>query len=285
MIEAWEDISASFDNAEYLAKIGEQNGVPTYDGQIISLPTVHNFDKSNLYSTTEQVVGKWTDGRPLYQRTFTGTIPSSGSSTSDGKTTYEMNIATISNLSHGKLVNGEIRKDNYITILNQPLLDMYHFGVYFENNVVKLSLEANSSSIYYMGGTYYITIQYTKTTDAANSFNYASENDYSTSETIVGTWYDGKTLYQRTLTGNFPSNSTSVNLLTNFTGKVIKWSGYATNVYGGVSAYVALPSANGGTYSTALYVSGSIVTFSIQGNLTNVFYGQPYYVTVQYTKS
>jgi hypothetical protein len=42
----------------------------------------------------------------------------------------------------------------------------------------------------------YVTLQYTKTTDVAISVG--SENEYSTTEKIVGTWIDGKPIYQLT---------------------------------------------------------------------------------------
>ena len=38
-----------------------------------------NSSNANNYSTSEQVVGTWTDGRPVYQKTFTGTGTSTGS--------------------------------------------------------------------------------------------------------------------------------------------------------------------------------------------------------------
>ena len=48
----------------------------------------------------------------------------------------------------------------------------------------------------------------TKTTDAANSFNYGDPNEYSTTEKIVGSWIDGKPLYQKTIScGALPNNT------------------------------------------------------------------------------
>ena len=48
----------------------------------------------------------------------------------------------------------------------------------------------------------YVTIQYTKTTDTAISIGEATE--YSTEEKVVGTWIDGKPVYEITLTGATP---------------------------------------------------------------------------------
>ena len=40
-----------------------------------SFPTAiaNKFDKANMYSTDEQIVGRWIDGKPLYQKTFVQT--------------------------------------------------------------------------------------------------------------------------------------------------------------------------------------------------------------------
>lgn len=44
--------------------------LPYLNGQV---PVIANkFDKTNLYSTDEKIVGTWIDGKPLYQKTFTG---------------------------------------------------------------------------------------------------------------------------------------------------------------------------------------------------------------------
>jgi hypothetical protein len=44
--------------------------------------------------------------------------------------------------------------------------------------------------------TIYFVIQYTKTTDSAISIG--SDTDYSTDEKVIGTWIDGKPVYQKT---------------------------------------------------------------------------------------
>ena len=34
----------------------------------------NKFSKSDIYSSTEKMIGQWTDGKPLYQKTITATI-------------------------------------------------------------------------------------------------------------------------------------------------------------------------------------------------------------------
>jgi hypothetical protein len=70
----------------------------------------------------------------------------------------------------------------------------------------KVSIVNNKAS--WGGITCYITVQYTKTTDSANSFKYGDPNEYSTTEKIVGTWIDGKPLYQKTISYTCPTCST-----------------------------------------------------------------------------
>ena len=52
------------------------------------------FCNPNVYSTTEQRIGTWIDGKPLYQKTFTGTT---GTMTSPGN--YDIVETTHANLS------------------------------------------------------------------------------------------------------------------------------------------------------------------------------------------
>ena len=44
----------------------------------------NKFSRSDIYSTTEKMIGQWTDGKPLYQKVITGTTSSSASSTNLG---------------------------------------------------------------------------------------------------------------------------------------------------------------------------------------------------------
>lgn len=270
--------SGIFSNATELAKIGEQNGVPTYDGQIISLPTVHNFDKANLYSTTEQVVGKWTDGRPLYQIVFTGTVQS---------TTGVQTLGTIANLNEiismqvlvawgtvapTKLYNVEIMPRD-ITNISQG--DFARLRPYTENGNINLSMTDTS----YGGKKIMAIVKYTKTTDAVNSFNYASENDYSTSETIIGTWLNGEPLYQRTFSGTTASDR-SEKIIGSIT------SSYKIKSCVGVAelasnSYTSLPYATGSDGCTCWVANGNITVQALSSTWQN----KAIYITLQYTKT
>lgn len=183
-----------------------------YDGtQFIMMPTYtmaltpkgNKIQPSDIYSTTEKVVGKWTDGRPLYQKTFSGTLPTftNGTATTVDITTLATSI---------KVVNmfGFAYKDSY---QKRSLIDFDPDTKYgsslFINSSQAVKLKCNWDA--FSGHTYYVTIQYTKTSDSTSSYNLANPTDYSTSEKEVGTWIDGKPLYQKTIAITLPTATTA----------------------------------------------------------------------------
>ena len=167
-----------------------------------AVPIVANqFDKANIYSTTEKIVGCWTDGRPVYQKTVSfGALP-------DGSAAKSVPHG-INNLD--KVINTEINSKHNSVNMNIEVpfigwIDTTRHGIGVKINETNIIIQC---SYYYAEFTNtYVTIRYTKTTDAANSFNYADENDYSTTEHVVGKWIDGSSIYQRTFTGTVPSGT------------------------------------------------------------------------------
>lgn len=184
-------------------KIGEnmliEDGVinPSY------LVVANKFNKSDIYFTTEKVVGCWTDGRPIYQKTLAFTMPT----TSTDGTLVASNIAigasvenAISAIAWFKVPNGNVIFLNDFTMsgstVRQGRVQICTNSSTTSGN--KNTLQISNGMMSWNDATGYATIQYTKATDAANSFNYADENDYSTSEKIIGKWIDGSNLYQIT---------------------------------------------------------------------------------------
>lgn len=198
----------------------------TYDGtQWLMQPTMQmlfsgqgtKIPREQIYSTSEKVVGCWTDGRPVYQKTISYTMPTI---TTDGTRVVGNYVAIGSSIgtvvdikaiaynSTGKYYellntvdkleesNGATRKYSRVFVTNNSA----------SSNKNSLCMVANN--IAFSASTAYITIQYTKTTDSANSFKYGDPNDYSTTEKIVGTWIDGKPLYQKTIESTLPNCTT-----------------------------------------------------------------------------
>lgn len=143
-------------------------------GNVIYLPTI--------YTEEEREVGVWRDGKPVYQRTFV--LPS------------PLDISSSSWTGTGQYIsNGEniifcqaTANDGTTT----PLM------AYLNNGEISCQTPRNGTS----WSIQFLTLQYTKTTDTAGSGTWtpsgATAVHYSTNEQVIGTWIDGKPLYQRT---------------------------------------------------------------------------------------
>ena len=102
------------------------------------------------YSTEEQEIGiKWIDGRPLYQKSYSLTTPSSkGVETTLVSLDSEINVVNIFGLANGFPIN-------YYDTAN------WYIRTVFSANAIKQAAAG------FLNYPEVITIQYTKTTDAA----------------------------------------------------------------------------------------------------------------------
>ena len=215
-----------------------------------------------IYSTEEREVGVWTDGKPLYQKT------------------YEVSISATSN----QWVDTGIDIANGISIKCEAVL--------YQSDGVTIMLESN---IYPNGDVYilnprnvtmslsHLTLWYTKTTDTAGSGIWTPSGvpavHYSTDEHVVGTWIDGSTLYQRTYhnisisngANNVVDNSFNDNTLRHFQ---VDLTGI-TNVLGSIDDNI----------SDTLYVDNNVLYYYLykNGNWWNAL--NTVDLTIQYTKS
>lgn len=149
-----------------------------------------------IYSDEEREVGVWRDGKPLYQKTVKVTSSSAHS------TIIAHGIANIENVVH---VFGILdRADSVFLPTNYSRWDGTSEDlVGCHATTTDIALYVNTSAYY--GKTVYVTLQYTKTTDTAGSGNLTPSGavavHYSTNEQVIGTWVDGKPLYQKTYSG------------------------------------------------------------------------------------
>lgn len=157
-----------------------------------------------IYSLEEREVGVWTDGKPLYQKTFTFSF----TCTSDDQTTI---IETLASDIDVKIISeGYVSRDNarFKSGIYPPADIYYIFRTNDINNALDIRI-GNSNGNLISGN---VTIQYTKTTDTAGSSKWNGQGGlachYSTAETIVGTWIDGKVMYERTIRMNNDFSST-----------------------------------------------------------------------------
>ena len=142
-----------------------------------------------LYDTEEKIIGKWINGKPLYQKVipFTTTLQNNvwieTPELIDDKEQI-IQAFVVHSLSYMSVMGNTDRDaSNYIRIWNM------------RNTTLNIT---------------HVVIQYTKTIDAENSFNIGMIENinleqnidfssiYSTDERIVGSWINGKPIYKKT---------------------------------------------------------------------------------------
>ena len=115
------------------------------------------------YSTEEQIVGEWIDGKPLYQKTIQTTLPSSST----------IGTMVMKNVPIGASVDFGYVVESFISSGGSNFSMLYMDND--KNGVTKATINNNNNSqnpncvvLYasrWFGTTCYITIRYTKTTD------------------------------------------------------------------------------------------------------------------------
>lgn len=154
---------------------------------------------AQVWSEEEKVVGVWTDGKPVYQKTIYTTTPSSTSAAI---------MATIADFETLVDCFGYIVSSANVSIPMAPINTSGPACTIYVGSIGNITLKPNSS---YTNRPATITISYTKTTDTANSVIVCQPNIYSTSETVIGTWIDNKPIYRlcaRDTTPNAASEAT-----------------------------------------------------------------------------
>lgn len=249
----------------------------------------NKFSKSDLLSTTEKIVGCNTDGKPMYQKTFKGNLVAATTMGTEANTEIEIGASVDTYEGYTCFV---INNGGY-----QPIYTKIPDGT--NDNHLRISFNANSNAskpnrimirnTFYGAIPYICTIKYTKTTDAANSFNYADENDYSTTEKIVGTWIDGKPVYQKVIDIGYGPNNGNKDVSTGITNfkRIIKLTCISPK---NTFDYAMLPSntAIAGAMATGCWMTDTIgttlgTTLRVQ---TNYDASSNYlYAILQYTKT
>lgn len=130
--------------------------VNSLDGNETNMaPSVNTINKLNKYSTEEQRIGTWIDGKPLYRKAiYISDLPS----TADSKTfNIGSNIKTVTNI-YGSLNNGIIQL--FIGQIRPNGVES-SIGAYISaNNII---IEVGTGRSDYKG---YAIVEYTKTTDS-----------------------------------------------------------------------------------------------------------------------
>lgn len=151
-----------------------------------------------IYSLEEREVGVWTDGRPLYEKTIY--LTKTTSSTNWESTTY--------NVSFSNCVFYSIEGVMWTVTVRRPINfvdDVNNFASTVQISPTELrwiTKWTNTSQELYA----YVTFRYTKTTDTPGSGTWTPSgvpaHHYSTNEQVIGTWIDGKPIYEKTIALN-----------------------------------------------------------------------------------
>jgi hypothetical protein len=178
------------------------------------------------YSLEEQVVGIWTDGKPLYQCTehiiLSNPIePSTETSVTLSSFSNAEKVFNISVLGGYKGSDSVVSK--WVAFMEQSYIHTASDRVITNWNKTLMRVQTGSNYANFPSAgvdnrfrEFYVTIQYTKTTDTAGSGGYQaygfSPIIYSDVEREVGVWRDNKPLYAKTVTtgGSVPSGATLI---------------------------------------------------------------------------
>lgn len=188
-----------------------------------------------IYSDEEREVGVWRDGKPLYAITLvkTGTFATGSYVSHD---VSDLNIDTMVEL-YGWA-------ERFVEGSN---IAIWHPLNYYEgaNYSVASRYNATSKTIdircaYSSGNlcrTQIFNIYYTKTTDTAGSGQWNTDgtptHHYSTSEKVIGTWIDGKPLYEKTVdcgslltaSSSIPHGISNLKRIVSFDGNAVQDNG------------------------------------------------------------
>lgn len=244
------------------------------------------------YSEEERVVGKWTDGKPIYRKIIQTTTPKV---TTDG-TNVEKTIS-IADLGVDKCIS---LSGFFINTVNATVMFNSAIALTFSKPYAQMLWCSNANigmdvnRVSYGDRPATIIIEYTKTADAENSFlpsmvtnnvaiNVApSYEDYSEDEIVIGKWIDGKPVYRKMITGSPPTVAKDGTFVTkNFKiadniENIIQW-------YGRIGVQPITYITNGGL-QLKTYVSLAAGELVVSCSNTS-FNSAMVYIFVEYTKT
>ena len=151
----------------------------------------------NVYSTDEQIVGVWLNGKNVYRRVFIGSMTGMGATWTNIAQVLDVDeVINLSGTISNTLTDG--RSLNLNTYEEEAHNACFSFCKEDDNH---LQARVNGWNKEIWGFVFKLYFEYTKTTDEENSSVIAyypihETNIYSTEETIIGTWLN-KPLYRK----------------------------------------------------------------------------------------
>ena len=176
------------------------------------------------FSSEEKVVGRWTDGKPLYQKVIEADLPNYSSDDWHlvGNIGTDVNVVNLQGFvkekSNNQTWNVDSPRAGFSSLANG------------NNNIGNISvrLQAGSGAVHIV-----FIVNYTKSIDSATTTIEQKPTHYSTDEQVVGTWIDGKPIYQRTFSISsitIPAKGSSIytDITTDTSYKLIEAKGFYT---------------------------------------------------------
>ena len=210
-----------------------------------------------IYSLEEREVGVWTDGKPLYQKTVPFNFADSVQNWTlfDDSISYDSIVGAITKL---------VFSNNNDQVMSYPDRD----------TSPRFCVKTDHKMYYYttVTSTGNVTLLYTKTTDTPGSGTWTPSgvpaHHYSTEEQVIGTWTDGKPLYEKTF-----EFSTSISVGSSWvnTGLTLMNVKYLIHCSGGRGLAV---------YNVMADMDGNNIELCIPGWSASIKY-----FTLQYTKT
>lgn len=235
------------------------------------------FKAGDIYSTEEREIGVWIDGKPLYSKVIRNT---------DGSALPQLNDVT--DLHIDKLIRAEglISDHSDRTYPRGLITTTSGLGsreIYMPDaNTVRRNGDSFSC--------FEIILYYTKTTDTPGSGSWAQTglpaHHYSENEQVIGTWIDGKPLYEQSIvyTNSSGLSSGSTTLETIATGLNMIPGGIRSIIYNTDGRQYPFPYAktDGGSQIYYNKTSGDVI-FLGQNDSWGTGWNK-LYIVLQYTK-
>lgn len=269
--------------AEYLAQasqIADGTQINITDDEIQSL-VVASYD---IYSEQEREVGVWIDGKPLYARTV-----KYGYAPNNSAVSVNHNISDID-----RIINAVGRGWNSSsgTFYPIPFVQRSQASYQIQFTANKTSIEVATGSNLFTAVEIVVTMLYTKTTDTAGSGLFvpsgAAAHHFSETEHVIGTWIDGRTIYEKTIDfGALPANTQkNVNHgISNF-DLIIEIIATATRPASqGTHTSISIPSTHWESISNQNEMSVNDTTIMIRNHNSGFSAWTQTYVTLRYTKT
>lgn len=242
----------------------------------------------NVYSTEEQIVGAWLNGKNVYRRVFVGSMTGMGTTWTNIAQVLDVDeVINLSGTISNTLTDG--RSLNLNTYEDETHNACFSFCKE-DNNHLQARITGWSKTEW--GFVFKLYFEYTKTTDEANSsviayYPILEINNYSAGEQVIGTYVNGETLYRKvmveTLDGSWKEN-----------GVTFSWIDLGVKVDKVARLSVSLTPNEEFIYTEAsnkdMVVSlrngrGGITTTELQvGLTTSMFANQEIDIIIEYTK-